>query len=125
MTHGGYHNLEVYTLSHALAVRIHKASLSLPKFELYEEGAQIRRSSKRVSASKDDSDYKGLMATSTELVHKLVKFIQAVERQHGTPRYLEADVVAPADSHSDLHDKASKSDPKSAISNQKSAIKSQ
>jgi len=51
MPDGGYHNLDVYKLAHGLAVRIHKASLSLPKFELYEEGAQIRRSSKRVSAS--------------------------------------------------------------------------
>lgn len=31
-----------------LAVRVHKVSLVLPKFELYEQGSQIRRSSKSV-----------------------------------------------------------------------------
>jgi four helix bundle protein len=47
---GGYRRLEVDNLAHALAVRVHKMTMNLPKFELYEEGAQIRRSSKSVSA---------------------------------------------------------------------------
>lgn len=47
----GYRKLEIYKLAHELAIRIHKMTLSLPKIELYEEGSQIRRSSKRVSAS--------------------------------------------------------------------------
>ena len=42
--------LEVYRLSHDLAVRIHRMSLTLPSFEMYEEASQIRRSSKRVTA---------------------------------------------------------------------------
>ncbi len=45
-----YHDLEVYTESKRLAVEIHQMSLKLPKFELYEEGAQIRRSSKSVTS---------------------------------------------------------------------------
>jgi len=48
---GGYKKLEVYRKAHALAVRTHAMTLQLPKFEMYEEGSQIRRSSKRVSAS--------------------------------------------------------------------------
>ncbi len=45
-----YRDLEVYKLSKELAVRAHKMSLNLPEFELYEEGSQIRRSSKSVTA---------------------------------------------------------------------------
>ncbi len=47
---GGYRKLEIYNLAHALAVKVHKMTMHLPKFELYEEGGQIRRSSKSVSA---------------------------------------------------------------------------
>ena len=43
-----YHDLEIYNLSFDLSLKIHKASLSLPSFEMYEQGSQIRRSSKGV-----------------------------------------------------------------------------
>ena len=43
-----YRELEIYQISHKLAVEIHKLSLQLPKFELYEEGSQIRKSSKGI-----------------------------------------------------------------------------
>jgi four helix bundle protein len=45
-----YRDLDVYKESKRLAVAIHKMSLTLPKMELYEEGSQIRRSSKAVTA---------------------------------------------------------------------------
>ena len=45
-----YRDLEIYKTSKQLAVRIHKMSLQLPKFEQFEEGSQIRRSSKSVTA---------------------------------------------------------------------------
>ncbi len=47
----GYERLHVYQIAHKLAVEIHAMTLTLPKYEMYEEGSQIRRSSKRVSAS--------------------------------------------------------------------------
>ncbi len=47
----GYRDLEVYNESKRLAIEIHKLSLTLPKFEQYEEGSQIRRSSKSVTSS--------------------------------------------------------------------------
>ncbi len=47
----GYRKLEIYNLSHELAVRVHKMSLELPKFEMYEEASQIRRSAKSVSVN--------------------------------------------------------------------------
>ena len=43
-----YRGLEIYRLAFELAVRVHMASLELPKFEVYEQGSQIRRSSKSV-----------------------------------------------------------------------------
>jgi four helix bundle protein len=46
-----YRELDVYKESKQLAVEIHKMSLSLPKFELYEEGSQIRRSSKAATSA--------------------------------------------------------------------------
>jgi four helix bundle protein len=45
-----YRDLDVYKESKRLAVAIHKISLTLPKFEIYEEGSQIRRSSKAVTS---------------------------------------------------------------------------
>ena len=45
-----YRDLEIYNLSYELAIKIHKMSLSLPKYELYEEGSQIRRSSKGITS---------------------------------------------------------------------------
>ncbi len=41
--------MEIYQLAQELAIEIHRMSLSdLPKFEMYEEGGQIRRSSKSI-----------------------------------------------------------------------------
>jgi four helix bundle protein len=45
-----YRELEIYQESKRLAIEIHALSLTLPKFELYEEGSQIRRSSKSVTS---------------------------------------------------------------------------
>ena len=46
-----YKDIEIYKLAFKLAVDIHKMTLSLPKFELYEEASQIKRSSKSVGAN--------------------------------------------------------------------------
>ena len=44
-----YNSLGIYQLAQELAIEIHRMSLSdLPKFEMYEEGGQIRRSSKSI-----------------------------------------------------------------------------
>jgi four helix bundle protein len=47
----GYKKLKIYRLAHDLAIRIHKMTLALPKFEMHEEGSQVRRSSKSVSSN--------------------------------------------------------------------------
>ncbi|MBS1752024.1 MAG: four helix bundle protein [Bacteroidetes bacterium] len=46
-----YRDLNIYIEAHQLAIKVHQLSLLLPKFELYEEGSQIRRSSKAISAA--------------------------------------------------------------------------
>lgn len=47
-----YEDLDIYKLAKILAIEIHKITLhKLPKFELYEEGSQLRRSSKSVGAN--------------------------------------------------------------------------
>jgi len=44
-----YRDLNIFKQSKILGIEIHQISLSLPKFEMYEEGSQIRRSSKAIS----------------------------------------------------------------------------
>lgn len=47
-----YKNLEIWKLADELAVEIHEMTLtSLPKFEMFEVGSQIRRSIKSVKAT--------------------------------------------------------------------------
>ncbi len=46
-----YKDLEVWKLANEVANEVHQMSLTLPKFELYEEGSQIRRSSKGVKSN--------------------------------------------------------------------------
>lgn len=43
-----YKDLDIYNLAFDYALEVHKMSLLLPKFELYEMGSQIRRSSKSI-----------------------------------------------------------------------------
>jgi four helix bundle protein len=46
-----YQDLEIYSISYSLALKVHHLTLSLPKYELYEQGNQVRRSSKSVAAN--------------------------------------------------------------------------
>ena len=43
-----YKDLEIYKLAFELALKVHKYSLELPPFELYEQGSQVRRSSQSI-----------------------------------------------------------------------------
>lgn len=44
----GYKDLKIYQAAFRLSIKVHRESLKLPHFELYEQGSQIRRSSKSV-----------------------------------------------------------------------------
>jgi four helix bundle protein len=47
-----YRNLEIWSLSRALTTDIHRMTIhDLPKFEMYEEGSQIRRAVKSVRSN--------------------------------------------------------------------------
>lgn len=46
-----YKRLTIWILARGLVIDIHKMSLQLPKFEMYEEGQQIRRSMKSVKSN--------------------------------------------------------------------------
>lgn len=47
-----YRDLEIWKLARELVVVVHKMTLEkLPKFEMYEEASQIRRSSKSISSN--------------------------------------------------------------------------
>jgi four helix bundle protein len=45
-----YRKLQIWTLSREVVIEIHEMTMKLPKFEMYEEGSQIRRSSKTTKA---------------------------------------------------------------------------
>ena len=47
-----YKNLEIWQEARGIVIDVHKMTLKkLPKFEMYEEGSQIRRSSKSVKSN--------------------------------------------------------------------------
>ncbi len=46
-----YKDLEIYKIAHKLAIEIHKMTLDLPAFEMYEEGSQIRKSAKAIPSN--------------------------------------------------------------------------
>jgi len=43
-----YWDLEIFQMSYGLAVKVHRMTLTLPKYEMYEQGSQVRRSSKSI-----------------------------------------------------------------------------
>ena len=51
MSYKSFRDLDVYKKARKLAVEIHKMTLTLPKFEMYEEGSQIRRSSRSIRSN--------------------------------------------------------------------------
>lgn len=45
---GSYKDLEIYKLAYDLAKKVHQMTMHLPKYELFEQGSQIRRSTKSI-----------------------------------------------------------------------------
>jgi four helix bundle protein len=46
-----YRSLEIWQLAREVSIEVHEMSMNLPRYELYETGSQIRRSSKSVRAA--------------------------------------------------------------------------
>ena len=65
-----YKDLEIYQKAFCLAVSVHKASMTLPKHELYELGSQVRRSSQSIRANIVEGY--GRRAYKNDFVHFLV-----------------------------------------------------
>ena len=45
---GNYKELEIHQMSFDLALKAHKLTMLLPKYELYEQGSQLRRSAQSI-----------------------------------------------------------------------------
>ena len=43
-----FRDLEIYQKAFRLAIRVHHMTMTLPKYELFEQGRQVRRSSKSI-----------------------------------------------------------------------------
>ena len=43
-----YRDLDIYQIAYKLAWKVHEMTMTLPKYELYEQGSQIRRSTKSI-----------------------------------------------------------------------------
>lgn len=46
-----YKKLQIWILAREIVIEVHEMTMRLPKFEMYEEGSQIRRSSKTTKAT--------------------------------------------------------------------------
>ena len=45
-----YRDLDIFSEAKSLAIEVHQMTLTLPKFELYEEGSQLRRCTKSIAS---------------------------------------------------------------------------
>jgi hypothetical protein len=101
MSDDGYRKLDVYRMVHELAARIHKMTLTLPALERYEEAAQVRRSSKRVSASiVEGCAQRKFKARFLVCLHRglgSADETRGVERKHHAPPLLSPRPVGPGD----------------------------
>ncbi|MBC7828366.1 MAG: four helix bundle protein [Chitinophagaceae bacterium] len=46
-----YKKLQIWVLAREIVIEVHEMSLKLPKFEMFEEGSQIRKSSKTTKSA--------------------------------------------------------------------------
>jgi four helix bundle protein len=81
-----HERLQVYRVAHALALRIHAITLKLPKYETYEEGSQVRRSSKSVSSQVVEGH--ALRQYKPEYLHYLARAYGSAEETIEHLRYL-------------------------------------
>jgi four helix bundle protein len=77
-----YRKLEIWQLARDLVIDIHAMTLNkLPKFEMFEEGAQIRKSSKSVKSTIVEG-YGRRRYKLDKLGKKLNLFTKSVSRNH-------------------------------------------
>lgn len=81
-----HESLEVYRLAHSLGLQAHGITLKLPKYELYEEGSQTRRSSKSVSSQIVEGH--ALQQYKPEYLHYLARAYASAEETIEHIKYL-------------------------------------
>ena len=97
-----YKELEVYKLAYDLAIKVHKMTMTLPKYELYEQGSQIRRSSKSI---KDNiAEGYGRRRYKAEFIRFLI-FSQASCDETTSQLDMISDIHFPKDPLSELMEK--------------------
>jgi four helix bundle protein len=108
-----YRDLEIYTLSYDLAVKVHKMSLKLPKYELYEEGSQIRRSSKGITScivegygrKKYKADFTKFIIYAHASCDETILHLNFIKDIHG---FIEKEIEALFDAYNKLGGKINK-----------------
>jgi four helix bundle protein len=87
---GSYRDLEIYQLAFNLSIQVHNESLKLPKFELYEQGSQLRRSSKRIKDTISEgygrrrykSDYIKFLIYAQASCDETINHLETIEKTH-------------------------------------------
>lgn len=89
---GNYKDLDIYGMAFEFAVRIHHFSLKLPGYELYEQGSQIRRSSKRIKdciaegygRKRYKADYIKFLTYAHASCDETINHLETIKRIHKT-----------------------------------------
>ncbi|MBW1784363.1 MAG: four helix bundle protein [Deltaproteobacteria bacterium] len=100
-----YKKLEIWRLARDLVIDIHRMTLAkLPKFEMFEEGAQIRRSSKSVKSTIVEGY--GRRRYKQEFIRFLVYAVAScIETQDHLETLFETGSLTDETLYSDLHDR--------------------
>jgi four helix bundle protein len=99
-----YKNLEIWMMAREIVIDIHKMTLTkLPKYEMYEEGSQIRRSSKSVKSNLVEAY--GRRRYKQEFIRFLVYSLASCDEtlDHLETLY-ETDSLSDKDVYGNLHD---------------------
>ena len=91
-----YRDLEVYQIAHRLGAELHRFSLSLPKYELYESGSQLRRAAKSISANivegygrrRYQADYISFLVYAHSSCDETIEWVEYIKDCH--PDHAEA-----------------------------------
>lgn len=87
MTVQSYKDLNIYKMAHKLAVEIHETTTSkLPAIEKFEEGSQIRRSSKSVVCNIVEGF--GLRNYKKDFIRYLIQALASIDETKGHLRWL-------------------------------------
>lgn len=103
-----YKQLEIWQMARSLVIDIHRMTLTeLPKFEMYEQGAQIRRSIKSVKANIVEGY--GRRRYRQEYIRFLVLAHGSCDETKDHLETLhETDSLSSAESYQDLHTRVTK-----------------